>query len=1100
MKAAGSQLGVRVQTIYGGRAYEPQIESLRAGTDVIVGTPGRLLDLAQQGHLVLGAVSILVLDEADEMLDLGFLPDIEKLMAMLPAKRQTMLFSATMPGPIVSLARTFLNQPIQIRAEHGSDIPSTEHVEQFAYRAHALDKAEVLARVLQARGRGLTLIFTRTKRSAAKIADDLTERGFAAAAVHGDLGQAAREQALRAFRSGKVDVLVATDVAARGLDVEGVTHVINYQAPDDEMTYVHRIGRTARAGASGRAVTLVDWEDLARWKLICDTLALPLHEPPETYSTSSHLYLELDIPEGVTGRLPNAQRSRVGLAAEAIEDIGGRAPASARTDRDSLAAVAAAVALADRVARVVAAPGRGTRPAGARTDRPADGGADGSWRTERPNRRRRRPRRIGRDAAPAAAVPPATRPPAEPTEAAYAPLNLVGQDVSVTVDGVDTDEPVSSSPSGPPGRSTSADQPLALREYVARMRRQRRYYIAALAVLVIAVVVLVQVVLRTGEIAHATLHSATAPAPQPTSTATVDHADPGVAQHRRDRGRRAVRQGHRRDLRPAHGDRPQLRHGCRDLDLHPHRCVDLPRVPRGRHHDRDLHRSRRVLRRGRHVQHRLRARATGTARSTPTATRSRRRTGRSSASRSTRLMITTPLYIQAVDISSGEDRWTFIDPSGCTNTSAIQGSGAILIGEHCGDGDHLLFRDPYAGDDNDNKAKVVWRVSADVIPVSADELTSAIDPQDRPAGGLQPERRQGHRHPDARPGAAVERARHRSRPRRHVGELVTIGATSYLLSASTGSQLWTAPMAGLTTQSANPLAVTTARHRRTRRRDRRHDRDLPDLGAPRRARRPSVSAPGSWSPARRRRCTAEAERPRYLIGSWTIERDPARPRDQPARLVHRQRSRSTPTPTGYRLVRDAARSSGTGAGCRPTRSLALRRCDGQMVDDLRRRPAVSSVDDRRAGAPPVRGRHVLAARSTVRPTRGLRIVWDVDRADQGSTHHQLVRADRLARDLVEPRPRRPLDRGEPAFGALQPEVTPGAARARARAGTPRPACAPAAKVSVAATMSSALASARSMWRFSEASVCSNDATVPEGRWCSSTRRQTRRSVRAAPSA
>jgi superfamily II DNA/RNA helicase len=333
LKAAGSQLGVRVQTIYGGRAYEPQIESLRAGTDVIVGTPGRLLDLAQQGHLVLGAVSILVLDEADEMLDLGFLPDIEKLMAMLPAKRQTMLFSATMPGPIVSLARTFLNQPIQIRAEHGTDIPSTEHVEQFAYRAHALDKAEVLARVLQARGRGLTLIFTRTKRSAAKIADDLTERGFSPAAVHGDLGQAAREQALRAFRAGKVDVLVATDVAARGLDVEGITHVINYQAPDDEMTYVHRIGRTARAGASGRAVTLVDWEDLARWKLICDTLALPLHEPPETYSTSAHLYLELDIPEGVTGRLPSAQRSRVGLAAEEIEDIGGRAPA-ARTERD----------------------------------------------------------------------------------------------------------------------------------------------------------------------------------------------------------------------------------------------------------------------------------------------------------------------------------------------------------------------------------------------------------------------------------------------------------------------------------------------------------------------------------------------------------------------------------------------------------------------------------------------------------------------------------------------------------------------------------------------------------------------------------------------
>ena len=297
LAAAGKRLGARVLTIYGGRAYEPQIEALRKGVDVVVGTPGRLLDLAQQGHLVLGNVRILVLDEADEMLDLGFLPDIEKLMEMVPAARQTMLFSATMPGPIVALAR-HVPQPADPdpgRARHEST-PSTDHVDQFAYRAHAMDKAELLARVLQARDRGLTLIFTRTKRTAAKVADDLEDRGFAAAAVHGDLGQGAREQALRAFRSGKVDVLVATDVAARGLDVEGITHVINYQAPEDEMTYVHRIGRTARAGASGTAITLVDWDDIPRWKLICDKLELPFHEPVETYSTSPHLYLELGHP------------------------------------------------------------------------------------------------------------------------------------------------------------------------------------------------------------------------------------------------------------------------------------------------------------------------------------------------------------------------------------------------------------------------------------------------------------------------------------------------------------------------------------------------------------------------------------------------------------------------------------------------------------------------------------------------------------------------------------------------------------------------------------------------------------------------------------
>jgi superfamily II DNA/RNA helicase len=334
LAAAGKQLGARVVTIYGGRAYEPQIEALRRGTDVVVGTPGRLLDLAQQGHLVLGAIRILVLDEADEMLDLGFLPDIEKLMAQLPTRRQTMLFSATMPGPIVALARQFLDQPVQIRAEHGDhDSPAIEHVDQFAYRAHALDKTEVLARILQADGRGLTMIFTRTKRTAQKVADDLADRGFAAAAVHGDLGQGAREQALRAFRSGKVDVLVATDVAARGLDVDDVTHVINYQAPEDEKTYIHRIGRTARAGKSGTAITLIDWDDIPRWRLICDALGLPFHEPVETYSTSEHLFLELDIPAAARGVLPRAERTRAGLSAETLEDLGGRSPRGARTGR-----------------------------------------------------------------------------------------------------------------------------------------------------------------------------------------------------------------------------------------------------------------------------------------------------------------------------------------------------------------------------------------------------------------------------------------------------------------------------------------------------------------------------------------------------------------------------------------------------------------------------------------------------------------------------------------------------------------------------------------------------------------------------------------------
>ena len=304
-----SNRGIRTLAVYGGRAFEPQIEALESGVEIVVGTPGRLLDLYRQGKLKLGKVTRVVLDEADEMLDLGFLPDVEKIFSSTPARQQTMLFSATMPGDIIALARRFMNQPVHIRTQDSQDEGRVvARIEQHVFRAHALDKIEMLARILQADGRGPTIVFCRTKRTAQKTADDLIERGFSASSIHGDLGQSAREKALNDFKSGKRDVLIATDVAARGIDVDGITHVINYQCPEDEKTYVHRIGRTARAGADGIAVTFVDWDELARWKMIDMALELGLPEPLETYSSSDHFFESMHIPRDSSGRMVAAKK------------------------------------------------------------------------------------------------------------------------------------------------------------------------------------------------------------------------------------------------------------------------------------------------------------------------------------------------------------------------------------------------------------------------------------------------------------------------------------------------------------------------------------------------------------------------------------------------------------------------------------------------------------------------------------------------------------------------------------------------------------------------------------------------------------------------
>ena len=300
---AGKDRGIRVLTVYGGVPYDPQLDALKEGVDVVVGTPGRLIDLMNRRALDISHVKSLVLDEADEMLDLGFLPDVEKLLSKTPETRQTMLFSATMPAAIVSLARTHMRHPMNIRAESSYDTQLVPATAQFIYQAHDLDKPEMIGRLLQAEGSGLTIVFTRTKRQSQRIADDLTERGFDASPLHGDMQQAARERALTKFREGKLRVLVATDVAARGIDVTGVTHVINYTCPEDEKTYLHRIGRTGRAGATGIAVTFVDWSDLHRWKMINKALDLPFDNPPETYSNSENYLHDMGIVPGTKGRI-----------------------------------------------------------------------------------------------------------------------------------------------------------------------------------------------------------------------------------------------------------------------------------------------------------------------------------------------------------------------------------------------------------------------------------------------------------------------------------------------------------------------------------------------------------------------------------------------------------------------------------------------------------------------------------------------------------------------------------------------------------------------------------------------------------------------------
>ncbi len=388
---ASKDLGLRVLTVYGGVPYEPQLDALASGVDIVVGTPGRLIDLCNRRSLDVSHVHALVLDEADEMLDLGFLPDVEKLLSMTPETRQTMLFSATMPGAIVSLARTHMRHPMNIRAESSYDTQLVPATAQFIFQAHDLDKPEIIGRILQAEDAEKIIVFTRTKRQAQRVAEDLAERGFKASPLHGDMAQVAREKALTKFRENKMRVLVATDVAARGIDVAGVSHVINYTCPEDEKTYIHRIGRTGRAGATGIAVTFVDWADLHRWKMINKALDLPFDEPQETYSTSEHLFHDLGIPPGTKGRIVDPAPQPERAPRERTER-----PARSRSSRERTRTRGGRPAAADSGEATGAGSAPATTTAAGGSERP-----DGA-----PRKRRRRRRSSGSGSSGAATQAP----------------------------------------------------------------------------------------------------------------------------------------------------------------------------------------------------------------------------------------------------------------------------------------------------------------------------------------------------------------------------------------------------------------------------------------------------------------------------------------------------------------------------------------------------------------------------------------------------------------------------------------------------------------------------------------------------------------------
>ncbi len=340
----GKHLDVRVLAVYGGQPYGPQISRLNRGVDIVAGTPGRLLDLMERKALNIKHIRTLVLDEADEMLNMGFMEDVEKILAETPPERQTALFSATLPPRIRSLANRFMRDPQPVTIKRAT--LTLESTEQCYYLVHESDRTNALTRLFEVEPIKSALIFARTRAETATLANELVVRGIPAEAIHGDLDQRAREAVLSRFRSNQLKVLVATDVAARGLDIEDISHVFNYHLPDDPEVYIHRIGRTGRAGRTGVAITLISPREKRRLREVEALTKQPIKKMELPTTAEIHRHREAQAVEKVKVWLG---RGRFKRELEMVQEL-----VAAGHDPLDVAAAALKMARADEKQRPIA--------------------------------------------------------------------------------------------------------------------------------------------------------------------------------------------------------------------------------------------------------------------------------------------------------------------------------------------------------------------------------------------------------------------------------------------------------------------------------------------------------------------------------------------------------------------------------------------------------------------------------------------------------------------------------------------------------------------------------------------------------------------------